>query len=193
MASQARSLRALAVAHDDLPAFHAGYIVLTFLAAALFKLGLFALLIGAHMALDIVKFREYHRYGLAATIRAVLRGSLPDVTFFMIALTCAVYFHQSLPIIAAVSGISRSALTLLGATGTVVPKWEIGNRFVRTLRNLPAYFRAVLRVGTPFDRVERFCLFALCLNLAVLAVSPLLLNMDGTGIIAVIMGELRLW
>ena len=49
------SARLFAHRHDELPAFHAAYLVITVLCAALLSLGAFAALIVAHIALDYVK------------------------------------------------------------------------------------------------------------------------------------------
>lgn len=194
MPSNTRSLRAFAAQHDALPAFQAGYIVLTFIVAALFRLGTFALLIAAHMALDVMKYREYRGLAWGKTIRAVVRENITDVALFTIGLACAVYFHYSLPVIAGVSGISRAFLSILGAAGTTVPKWEIGNRFVRTLRNMPAYLQdKSMKIGAPFDGMERFCFFAIVFNLALIAISPFLLATDTATIIGVVLEEMRLW
>ena len=65
----ATRLRTFAWVHDELPAFHAAYLVLTFLTAALFNFGVFALLIAAHMMLDFVKYREVHGFTLLNTFR----------------------------------------------------------------------------------------------------------------------------
>ena len=62
MSTAIRHLRIFAHEHDDIPAFHAAYLVGTFLAAAIFNLGFFLLLIIGHMCLDVVKYRDFHGY-----------------------------------------------------------------------------------------------------------------------------------
>ena len=66
------NLRRILHSHDEYPAFHAGYLVLTFLIAALFNLGMFALLISAHMMLDYIKYTELHQYGHRKALRAMI-------------------------------------------------------------------------------------------------------------------------
>lgn len=193
MAFALSRLRSFAAKHDDLPAFHAGYIVLTFLVAALFRLGMFGLLIAIHMALDFVKYREFKRWKLGAAIRASFREALPDLALFSIGLAFAVYFHHSLPIIATVSGILRALLSLVGAIGTLTPKYEILHRFLRTVRDLPAHFRSgpLLR-AKHFEPMESFSLFVLAGMIVLLGVAPLLLGTTAADVGRVMVMELQI-
>src|SRR3990167_7218691 len=87
--------------HDEYPAFHAGYLVLTFLIAALFNLGMFALLIFAHMMLDYIKYTEFHQYGHRKALRAMISESAVDVVLLLVGLVFVVYLHHSAGLIAA--------------------------------------------------------------------------------------------
>jgi hypothetical protein len=194
MSRTVRSLRTFALTHDGLPAFHAGYIVLTILVAALFTLGTFSLVIGAHMALDAVKYGEFLGLGKRSTARAVLREALPDIALLSVGLTFAVYFHQSFAIIAAASGLFRSVLTLTGAAGTTMPKFEIAHRFLRAIRNIPAYLRErPIIVGSQLKPMEAFSLFVVGLNIVLVIAAPYILTTSGQTIIEVIVREMQPW
>ncbi len=131
-------VRLFAHEHDDIPAFHAAYLVGTFLAAAIFNLGFFLILIVAHMCLDFVKYRDFHRYSLAETIWAMFVENLMDVMLFFIALTFSIYTSHSFAL-AALSGFARTELTIVRALGVLVPKIEILQHALTVLLNIHAY------------------------------------------------------
>ncbi len=110
--------------HDDTPAFHAGYLVLTFLIAALFNIGTFAILIVLHMGLDYFKYKEKHDFTGKHALRAAVTESIVDWTLLSVALVFSVYFHHGAGLIAA-SGLLRSGGTLLRAAGLIIPKLEV--------------------------------------------------------------------
>ncbi len=136
--SLAGRARSFAHDHDDIPAFHAAYLVGTFLAAAIFNLGFFLALIVMHMCLDFVKYRDYHRYSYAETIWAVFIENMIDIMLFFIALTFSVYTSHSFAL-AALSGFARTELTIVRAIGTIVPKFEILQHLSTILLNIHAY------------------------------------------------------
>lgn len=113
--------RLFAHEHDDIPAFHAAYLVGTFLVAAIFSLGYFALLILLHMMLDFVKYRDYFHYSIPMTLKAMFLESVVDLAFFFVSLTFGVYLSHDLALSLA-SGVFRSSLTILEAFGTILPK-----------------------------------------------------------------------
>ncbi len=84
------TLRALLREHDDLPAFRAGFIVLSFLTAALFPFGAFALLIVAHVAMDLVKYRELHGFPWRKTARGIARENVADLSYLLFGLLIVV-------------------------------------------------------------------------------------------------------
>jgi hypothetical protein len=124
IAAMHRHFRAFAHTHDELPAFHAAFLVCTFIAAALLNLGSFGLLIIAHMALDYVKYRDVHHFGLARTIHAMLVESLIDITLFFVAFSSLLYLHHGLALVS-LSGLQRASIALARAATTIVPKMEI--------------------------------------------------------------------
>jgi hypothetical protein len=136
--SFAGRVRSFAHEHDDIPAFHAAYLVGTFLAAAIFNLGFFLALIVMHMCLDFVKYRDYHRYGYAETIWAMFVENVIDIMLFFVALTFSVYTSHSFAL-AALSGFARTELTIVRAIGTIVPKFEILQHLATILLDIHAY------------------------------------------------------
>lgn len=131
-------LRVFAHEHDDIPAFHATYLVGTFLAAAIFNLGFFLVLIVGHMCLDFVKYRDYHRYGYAETVWAMFVENLFDIMLFFLALMFSVYTSHSFAL-AAFSGLARTELTVVRAVGILVPKIEILQHALCVLLNIHTY------------------------------------------------------
>jgi hypothetical protein len=174
-----RSVRRFADTHDNLPAFHASYLVLTFLAASLFTLGTFGLLIVGHMALDFVKYRDVHRYDLRSTVCGMLRESLIDITLFLLGLLFAVYLHHSLPIIASLSGIARAEITILRAFAVMTPKLKILYDGLQILSHLHHYLEFVHpRFNKGLSFLDSLCVISLCTSLVLLLLAPTLLMLD---------------
>lgn len=147
-------IRRFAHSHDDVPAFHAVYLVSTFLAAAVLNLGFFLGLILFHMSLDYVKYRDVHRYGLKQTLRAMILESISDIALFMMALTVAVYFSHTF-LLAAASGLVRSELTLLKAVGTLIPKVAILEHLVTIAVSVQSYMHSEVQgLHTPLSRMQ---------------------------------------
>lgn len=124
--------------HDDIPAFHAAYLVGAFLAAAIFNLGFFLVLIVTHMCLDFVKYRDYHHYSYAETIWAMFVENMIDVMLFFVALTFGVYTSHTFALVA-LSGFARTELTILRALGMLIPKFEILQHCSTVLLNIHSY------------------------------------------------------
>lgn len=187
------ALRTFIHEHDDIPAFHAAYLVLTFMAAALFNLGFFALLIAAHMSMDFVKYREVHHFTLMQTIRGIIRESVVDCAFLLLGLVFALYLHHSAGFIA-LSGLLRSEATILRAAATTIPELSILYHSVNIFTHPRAHMRlvdpALRHVWSPLEGAFMI-LGALCLLLIVLA--PFLLPVSGAVIAKVIVGELLPW
>ena len=110
--------------HDDLPAFHAAYLVAAILSAAIFNVGFFLLLIAVHAALDYIKYRDLMRMKVMKSIRAVAMENMVDIALLLLALTCSVYLHHTFAL-AFVSGALRSTLTIARAAATIIPKFEV--------------------------------------------------------------------
>lgn len=147
--------RAFAHEHDDIPAFHAAYLVATFLAAAVFNLGFFLILIVGHMTLDFFKYREVHGFSLGRTFKAMVLESITDLAFFLLALTFAVYLSHTY-LLAAVSGLLRSELTILEALGTLLPKVQIFEHIAGVAFGVHNYLHAVNPgVSGPLSRMQK--------------------------------------
>ncbi len=124
--------------HDDIPAFHAAYLVGAFLAAALLNLGFFGVLIVVHMSLDYIKYRDIHHFSRRLTIKAMLRESMIDIALLLLALVFVVYLNHSFAL-AAISGMARAELTIVRALGTLIPKIEIFENIFTVLLNVERY------------------------------------------------------
>lgn len=142
MSTLTHSLRWFAHEHDDIPAFHAAYLVATFLAAAVLNLGFFAVLIAGHMTLDFIKYREVHQYSLRLTFKAMILESITDIALFLVALTFGVYLSHTY-ILAAFSGLIRSELTIVRALGTLLPKVGILEHMLVIALDVHAYMHNI--------------------------------------------------
>ncbi len=184
-----QALKDFVALHDDLPAFRAGYLVLTILVAALFNLGTFAMLIVAHISLDIVKYREHHGFSWRKTVEGIWRENLFDCTLLLIGFVFAVYFHHTVGI-AGVSGLMRADITIVRGLGTLVPKAEILNDFLHVLARLWGYFRFPhLRMGLPLQAGERLLVFLFAASCLLLIIAPSVLGMEGTTYLGVLAEE----
>lgn len=147
--------RSFAHEHDDIPAFHAAYLVATFLAAAVFNLGFFLVLILGHMALDFFKYREVHGFSLLRTMRAIVLESIVDIALFLLALSFEVYLSHTF-LLAGLSGIVRSELTIIEAVGTLLPKVHILEHMAVIAIDVHGYLHAVHPgVSTPLSRIQK--------------------------------------
>ncbi len=186
------NIRVFTHKHDDIPAFHAAYLVSTFLAAAILHLGFFAILIGIHMCLDYVKYRDFYRFSLLTTFRAIFLESLVDITLLCISLTFAIYLSHDF-MLAAVSGLLRSELTVLRAFGTIIPRIRILEHFLTIFMNYHEYMHTVNpALCGSFTRFQKCSLFALMLTLALLAYSPVLYLGHSDALLNVIFREFSL-
>ncbi len=158
MHTLAHRLRIFAHEHDDVPAFHAAYLVGTFLVAAVFSLGYFALLIACHMCLDYVKYRDYFHFGFAMTVKAMLLESIVDLALFFVSLTFAIYLSHDLAL-SMVSGLFRSGLTILQAFVTLLPKIQILEHLFSVCLNVHTYlYTPHAGIRRPFSLLHRVAL-----------------------------------
>lgn len=148
------SIRRFAHSHDDIPAFHAAYLVAVFLTASLLNLGFFLWLIVLHMGLDFVKYREIYGFGYRKTLRAMMLESITDIAMFLFALTTTVYLHHTF-LITIVSGLVRSELTVLRALGTIIPKIHILEHIIHISVDVHSYLHeSVAGLDRPMTRVQ---------------------------------------
>ncbi|MDD4287699.1 MAG: hypothetical protein PHO20_06025 [Candidatus Peribacteraceae bacterium] len=191
--SIALALRHFAHDHDELPAFHAGYLVLTVIAAAILNLGTFALLIVAHISLDIVKYRDVHHLSWKHTLEGTVRESLLDMLLLSIALTLSLYLHHTIGIIA-VSGVMRADLTIARFAGVFLPKVEILHRFLSVLLNIGEHIRTLHeRLGKALASGERLFIFLLVVSLVLLFAAPAVLDISFSSFVATLSNELIPW
>jgi hypothetical protein len=189
-----RSLRSFAHQHDDLPAFHAAYLVLTLLAASLFNLGFFAALIVLHMALDVFKYRDVHRYSWNRTLEGMLRESLVDISLLGMGLCVAVYLHPSLPLFSGVQGLMLAEITILRAVGVITPKLKILYDFLKIIAHVDLYLQHVHpHLGKSASAIEYVALLSLFVSLGLLLIAPLILLIDPAQYMSILLGELVPW
>lgn len=173
MSSITLKVRSFAHQHDDIPAFHAAFLVTTFLAAALFHAGFFALLILLHMCLDYVKYRDYYGLSFGTTFKALLLESIHDIGLLLLSLTFAVYLHHTFFLVAA-SGFLRSELTIFRALGVILPRVRIVEHMLAILLDVHSYFLAPHpSLKRPLTRMERYSFVTTFLCLGLLLLSPL--------------------
>jgi hypothetical protein len=141
MQTVVQNFRVFAHEHDDVPAFHAAFLVGTFLAAAVFNVGFGFLLVTIHMMLDYVKYRDFHMYSFADSLCASVLESLADIAILLVALTASVFLHHTFAVVF-VSGVLRSGLTLAEAAVTIIPKMEVVERFLAMMLHFGAYMHA---------------------------------------------------
>ena len=179
--------------HDEYPAFHAGFLVLTLLIAALFNLGMFALLIAVHMGLDYVKYTERHRLSSRKAMIGVLSESIIDITLLMVGLVFAVYLHHSAGLIAA-SGLLRAGGYAARGLGIVVPKLEVLYHFTDTLMNPQEHmdhFDEEIRARWTMAMTIATCAIASCI--ALLAIAPGILAIDTMETVGIIVNQMTPW
>jgi len=187
------SLRRFAHEHDDLPAFHAGYLVLTVLVAALFNLGAFAVLILAHVSLDIVKYREVHQCDWRRTADGIFHENIFDILLLAVGFVFAVYFHNTAGV-AGVSGVIRADETIFRAFGTLIPKVEILQDFLKVMLHLTSYLRFPhAQMGFSWTQGEKLCVFFLSICIILLVSAPFILGMDASDFSHIIAGEAVPW
>lgn len=189
-----RSIRTFAHRHDNLPAFHAAYLVLTFLAAAMFSLGFFALIILAHMALDIFKYREVHGLSWKRTAEGVFRESIVDVTLLAFGVVVAIYLHPALTAVSGIKGMMLAEITVLRGIGITTPKLKILYDALKILSDIDHYLtRLHPKFGRDVSMIEYVCMFSICISLGMLVIAPILLMISPDMYLRLILDELTPW
>lgn len=169
----AQRFRAFLHNHDELPAFQAGFIVFTFLAAAFFNLGFFFLLILVHMALDYLKYRSKHGYSVEQSLRSSVIESSVDIALFFVGLVLAAFFRHSSAVIG-VSGVLRSQLTVGYALAVLVPKYRIFSDTEQLIVHLHSHLHpSDVYPHAPLTTAQRiaFILIVLCI-FSLIAAAP---------------------
>lgn len=184
------SLRHFAHVHDDLPAFHAGYLVLTLLVASLFNLGAFALLIVAHMTLDVVKYREHHQFSVLQTWEGVVRESLVDIALLSVGVVFSVYLHHTVGL-ASISGLLRAEMTVVRAVAILVPKVKILHHFLKVISHLHHYMdQTHPRLSKGWSSLDKFCFGVFFISATLVLLSPVLMNVTAATVLHILEYEL---
>lgn len=184
------TFRGFAHEHDDIPAFHAAFLVGTILCAALFNLGFYALLILAHVVLDIVKYRDVHGMSIRKTLYAAALESIGDIALFLLSLTFAIYLNHTY-MLSALGGMMRSELTVLRAFGTMLPKIRILENMCAIALNFHGYLHTPHpSLSRPFTRLEHCSMWTIVVCLALLAVAFVLFQTNQWDLASVLRHEL---
>ncbi len=192
MTTLTRRFHLFAVSHDDIPAFHAVYIVGTFLAAAVLHTGFFAILIALHMCLDYVKYRDIHGFSHRMTFHAIAFESLADIALLLLSLTFGVYLSPTYAL-AAVSGLLRSELTILRAIGTVLPRVRIVEHMLTVFLGFHSYMHTVQPgIDQPLTRVKRASLWCIGICAFLLILAPIVYGGDMKALLFALARELQI-
>lgn len=178
--------------HDEIPAFHVFYAVLTLLAAAMFSIGTFGVLIIAHMVLDIVKYREVHKLPWSHTLKAVVHESLLDCTLLAVALLVSVYFHSSVGFIQ-LSGLLRAELSIVQFLGVVLPKFIILEHLVKVFAHIHHYLLYIHPHAHKrrWSKLDKIYFGLLTGSVLLLLFAPMITRADPTVITHVVLHELQ--
>ena len=186
-------IRGFAHQHDEIPAFHAAYLILTLITAALLNLGAFAVLIALHMGLDIVKYRDRHALSWRDTMEGVLRESLIDVTLLLVGLTFSLYLHHTTALVG-VSGLMRTARVIVRMFGPLIPKFKILHNMLKIMSHFHHYMQT-LHPGLHrrWHTIDKFCFFFSLVCLFLILMSPSILNVSTEVVRLVLLDELIPW
>lgn len=180
-----------ALVHDDLPAFHAGYLILTVLTAAMLNLGVFAVLVVGHMTLDVLKYGGRFRYGCFLTAYATLRESILDIALVLLGLTFAVYLHHSLPVIAGLRGLALAEITGVRFAAMFGSKLHILYDVLHVFSGVDHYLALnSSRLRLPLTIVEWASILTIVAALVLLGMSTHILSIDGDAVLAIVSHEL---
>ncbi len=187
------SLRHFAYEHDVLPAFHAAFFAVAVLSAALLNLGAFALLVIAHMSLDIVKYRERHGFSWHATLEGVFRESLTDVTLLLVGLVFSVYLHHTIGI-TSIAGLMRAELSLFRMVAVFIPKIGILHHFLKIVSHLHHYLDHLHpRHLQGLSRWDSVCMAFIGVSIALILFAAPLMGVDIATVAGVLLSELIPW
>lgn len=188
-----RRVSTFAHQHDDLAAFHAAYLVGTFFGAAVLNLGFFACLIAMHMCLDVFKFRDVHGFSWPNTIRAVILESLLDVTLFFVALASSIYLHHTYGL-EAVSGITRSRISIAAIFAIVIPKMEILNHSLNVYLHLHRYLHDEdLHIRRRLTFIQSGCIALTLAAIVLLVLTPFFFAHSETQLVHILEEQLIPW
>jgi len=186
-------IRFFAHEHDDMPAFHAAYLILAFLTAGLLNLGAFGLLILAHMTLDYVKYRERHGFDLRGTWDGMIRESLVDVTLLAVGLVFSVYLHHSVGV-ASVAGLMRAELSIIRMVALLVPKLKILHHFLKVIAHLHHYLEQVHPTHQKqFSGLDYICFYFLSISVFLVVFAAPIMHVEWSLVGHILAEELIPW
>ncbi len=191
MQSLSTQFHAFAKSHDDLPLFHAGYLVLTLLAFFLLNLGVFSLLIAAHIALDLVKFSNMPETTPKVTVIATVRENLIDLFMLSLALCLAVYLHHGAGIIA-VSALLRLEVTLVRSFAIFLPQIENVWHGMSAFGNIRRHVARIQYATAPWSMGEKVMLWGFLMSLFLIVIAPVLTH-DFPAVALILKEELMPW
>ena len=191
MITHIHTLNRFALCHDEEPAFHAAYLVLTFLAAALLNVGAFALLVAVHMTLDVTKYHSLYRQSWSRSAIRTLRENIIDLFLLTLALCFAVYLHHAAGVVA-VSGLFHVEETLVRGMGMLIPRLEVLWHALAALGNFRKHLERLRKTARGWTYPEALCGVGFVVALTMLLVSPSIIADPGS-IKAVLMEQLVPW
>ena len=171
--------------HDELPAFHAAYLALTIIAAAMLNLGFFAVLVLIHMALDVYKYKVVHHGTWAEVAEGVVRESLLDITLLLLGMVFAVYLYN----VTLGGGTTELSIkmNILRAMLLFIPKLTILHHFLKVVSHVHHYIQNMhVHIHKPWRPVEITCMVICLIALFLLAFAPSLLQLDRDIIIHIV-------
>lgn len=193
MVTAIHTVRGFAHTHDEIPAFHASYLVLTFILSMMFNLGAFAVLIVLHMALDVWKYREYQKLSWWQTIEGTIRESLIDVTLLALGFLFSVYLHKHIGL-GSVSTLLRTEFALVRTVALLVPKIKILHTFLKIISHIHHYLEQThphLHKG--WSNLDKFCFFVIGVSCLLLSLAAEIMHVPQSMVNDILLQEVLPW
>jgi len=188
------SLRRFGFAYEDLPAFHAAYIMLVLVFAGLCNLGFFACLVAVHIVLDFYKYRVRLGYRPMKALRGMMRESLLDVSLLFLALSTFVYLNPGLDSITLLTDNIQLRVTVLRGLALLLPKLTILHHSLRIAFDLPAYMTTPhSSLKKPFGIVDYVCMSVLAIAAVLIVIAPFALGLTSSQFAAMLTPEILPW
>jgi len=183
--------RFLAYYREELPAFHAGFVVTLLVLSSLLNLGAFVLLLAARTTLDIVKCRERERMGWRETLGAVVQAGLLEYVLFTFLLLATIFLQESGVLF---GGGVRAAAELLRGGVFFALKGVLLFRLLPVLLHPRSYIEECgVDMRRPFSSVEQSFLLALVTGLLLLGLSPAIVNGGWQKILQILRKQIVPW
>jgi len=162
--------------HDELPWFRVWFTVATVTASIVFNLGIFFVLVAAHMGLDTIKYRTLYRLPWGWTVVETLRESLVDIFFIVLGLFLALAFHHAF----AIGGLGRLAeaeVLFLNLILRVGPRLKIAEHLLEIVTYWKHHFAHKLIPRTPMTRGEKTVCVATIMTALCVLLTPVLTSL----------------